>query len=212
MRQKVKRSEQARAIVQSGQPEAAFFMGTTPIQRSLKLDFQHVTQYKFVQGANIVTSTSTATFRSFSFKFSDTQDVAEMSAVFDQYKIANIDYKIMPDVTIADSSTKVLGLNQCVIDYDDANLFTSITDPADYTNLRVSGPLEAIQGSFVPHFAYAAYATGVFTSFANSPPRWIDAASPGVEHYGLKLAFGTTSTVITYTVTFRYKMVYRMAH
>ena len=98
-----------------------------------------------------------------------------------------------------------------LIDFDDSNAPTSTTDLADYTNCVVSGPTEVIQGTLVPRFAYGAY-SGVFTSFANHKPDWIDAASPGVEHYGLKIAATTTNSAVTYTIMFRYHVSLRMSH
>lgn len=189
-----------------------FFEKTDRVQKYSPLDFQVVRVTKLVERANIITSTGSATFTSFNFQLADCSDVAEMTAVFDQYRIDRIDMRIVPNITESLSSTPVLGRNYSAIDLDDANAFTSLTDALDYNNVQVWEPTNPIQLTFIPRFAYAAFASGVFSSFANSKPRWIDAASTGVQHYGVKLAFGVTSTAITYTVTCRYHISFRMAH
>jgi hypothetical protein len=167
---------------------------------------------KIVEGANIVTSTTLNSFPSYFFTFSQISDSTELAGVFDQYRIDRIDARIVPAVTENLSSTAVIGRNYSVIDLDDSNAFTSMTDPLDYSNALVWEVNDPIQVTFVPHFAYAAFASGVFSSFANSPPRWIDCASPGVQHYGLKLALSSTNTAVTYTVQFRFHISLRTMH
>jgi len=64
------------------------------------------------------------------------------------------------------------------------------------TGSDVDGSLDAtvtFSRKWRPHIATAAY-SGVFTSFKNEPSTWIDVASPGVQHYGLKVAADVTST------------------
>jgi hypothetical protein len=188
-----------------------FFELEERVQRVSPLEKQVIRQTKLVEKTNIVSSTTTGTFPSLVFRFSDLSDATELGSVFDQYRIDRVDVKILPNITEAISSTALLGRNYSVIDLDDSNAFTSITDPLDYSSSQSWGVMDPIQLSLVPHLAMAAY-SGVFTSFANSGPRWIDAASPGVEHYGVKLAIGSTTTAVTYTVTCRYHISLRFTH
>jgi hypothetical protein len=189
-----------------------FFEKEDRVQRPLPLDFQVIRMFKTVEAATLTSSTTVPVFRSFFFTLGDIADVTEMSAVFDQYKLEKVEMRLCPSITETLSSAPLIGKAYSVIDYDDANVFTSISDPLDYSNCMTWEPNDPIQIELVPHFAYAAYATGVFSSFANSPPRWIDCASSAVQHYGVKIALTTVNTAVTYTVTLRYLISFRMAH
>jgi len=189
-----------------------FFEKEFRVQRPSPLDRQVLRTVKTYQPAQIVTSTTGNTFRSYAFSISNLSDVVEMASVFDQYRITQVDCKFIPNITEALSSTPVAGTVASVIDFDDANVFTSLTDPLDYSSLSMWKPLETIQLTFKPRMAMGAYGSSVFGSFANVAPQWIDAASATVEHYGLKLAFGSTTTAITYSPIFRLHVEWRALH
>lgn len=189
-----------------------FFEKEDRIQRFNPLDRQTVRFTKIIDFANIVTSTTTATFRSYAFSLDQVSDQAELAGVFDQYRIDRVDCRFVPAVTETLTSTALIGKVYSVIDYDDANSFTSTTDPLDYSNCMVWEPTDPIQITLVPHLAIAAFGSGVFSSYANSKPRWIDCASPTVQHFGVKLAIGVLNTATTYTVQFRYHLTFRMSH
>lgn len=193
-------------------PANNFFEKEDRVQTLSPLDEQVIHMTKIVEASNIVTSTTVNTFPSYFFTFSQIADYTELAGVFDQYRIDRVDARIVPAVTENLSSTAVIGRNYSAIDLDDSNAFTSMTDPLDYSNALVWEVNDPMQISFVPHFAYGAFAAGVFSSFANSPPRWIDCASPGVQHYGLKLAMSSVNAAITYTVQFRLHISLRMMH
>jgi hypothetical protein len=191
---------------------ASFFEKEFRIQRYSGLDRQILRTVKNYQPAQVTTSTTVSTFRSYSFTIANISDVNEMAAVFDQYRITHVDVKFIPNVTQAISSTPISGGVYSAIDLDDANLFTSITDPLDYNSVSLWKPMETIQLSFKPRVAVAIYGSSVFGSFANSAPMWIDAASTNVEHYGLKMAWGTFSSAVTYSPVFRVHVEWRCAH
>jgi hypothetical protein len=193
------------------QASNSFFEKEERVQTYSPSDLQIVHMAKIVEKTNIVTSTTSAVFRSFAFSASECSDIAEMASVFDQYRLDRVDIRIVPNVTELLTSTPNLGRNYSVIDFDDANAFTSMTDPLDYNNCLAWEITDPICITLRPRLAVAAYA-GTFTGFANSRPMWIDAASSGVEHYGVKLAFGAMTTSITYTVTCKYYLVWRMSH
>jgi hypothetical protein len=190
-----------------------FFDPEFPLQQPVTTDKQIVRQIKTVRAPFVfTTSTLTETFAAYFFTFADLADAAELGVVFDQYRIDRIDYKFEPNITESLSSTPVSGRVATVIDLDDANLLTSTSDALDYSNCQTVKPVDTIQGTFVPHFAYSAFAFGVFSSFANKGPDWIDCASGGVQHFGLKIAASTTTTAVTYLPTFRYHISLRLSH
>jgi len=72
-----------------------------------------------------------------------------------------------------------------VIDYDNGTALTSTAAAREYDNCMILTPAESGERIFIPRMALAAY-SGAFTSYANVEPQWIDTASTGVIHYGLK--------------------------
>jgi len=192
-------------------PLGNFFEKDEYVQRPSPLDRQVVRMTKIVERTNIVTSTTAAVHTGLAFKLSDCFDASEIASVFDQYRLDRVDIKMLPNVTESISSTSILGRNYTVIDFDDANALTSLTDYGDYSSARTWAVTDPMQLTLVPHYAVGAY-SGVFSSFANRRPGWIDIASPGVEHYGVKVGCGTTTTAVTYTVTCRYHFSFRMMH
>jgi hypothetical protein len=143
--------------------------------------------------AVLTTSTVANTFVNITATFSSLNDYASYAAVFDQYRIMGMKCTLMPASAAALSTT--FGHVHTVVDYDDN---TSIT-PAqalDYPNCLVSNLGDTVVRGFKPHVALAAYAGGVFTSFANAEGQWIDCTSSGVVHYGLKVAVNPTSVAV----------------
>jgi len=94
-------------------------------------------------------------------------------------------------------SSTVFGRVHTVVDYDDSSSITP-AQALDYSNCIISGPGDTQVRSFRPHLATAAYAGGVFTSFANQQDCWLDCSSSGVVHYGLKVAVSPTSVAVTF--------------
>jgi hypothetical protein len=145
--------------------------------------------------AVLTTSTVGNTFVSITATLSSLNDYASYTSVFDQYRIMGIESIFTPSNGALLTTT--IGHVHSVLDYDDN---TSIT-PAqalDYPNCIISNLGDTVVRSFKPHIALAAYAGGVFTSFANTTGQWIDCSSSGVVHYGLKIAVNPTSVAINY--------------
>jgi len=99
------------------------------------------------------------------------------------------------------------------IDYDDANVPTTMAQVMDYDNAVVIGPTQECALTLKPKFAVAAYASGVFTSYASSVEnQWIDCASTGVEYYGLKIgvqAQNTANPTMNWRLFVRYHLEFR---
>lgn len=160
------------------------------------------------------------------FKIADLPNVAEFTALFDQYKIWGITVKITPVATMSAAavaagtspSTGII-LHTC-LDYDDATNFaatnTGVDAMREYESYRSYQPYrnggKPITLFFKPRIASNVYGSGAFGSFANMKAPWLDAASTGVEHYGLKLMMetidGATSAIADFKVeaTYHIKM------
>jgi hypothetical protein len=167
--------------------------------------------YNMIDGfenlAVLTTSTVANTFVSITATFSSLNDYASYAAVFDQYRILALECMFYPSAS-NEATIAAIGHVHSVIDYDDN---TSIT-PAqalDYPNCVITGITDTFIRSFQPHCAIAAYAGGVFTSFANQTSPWIDCTSVGVVHYGMKVAVNPTSIAMTFDSVVRCHIQFR---
>jgi len=164
--------------------------------------------FKMTQSVEILSlltgSTTLPTFAASYFYIGAVDQVSSLSAVFDQYRIDEIETWIVPRLTSQASASFNNGLLTSVVDYDDANALTTVASALDYTNALTTSGLMGHYRRFKPHVAEALYG-GAFTSYGNVASPWIDFASTGVQHYGLKLAFtvcGSASMV--------FDMIYRL--
>lgn len=140
------------------------------------------------------------TFASFNFTANSLGDLSSLTGLFDQYRITKIEAWIMPNVL--DSTVNSTGILYTCVDYDDSSALTTVQQAQNYTNVLFAPTTEGQYRAFTPHAAVALY-SGVFTSFGNEVSPWIDAASAGVEHYGLKLACSVIPNGVIFTVNVR---------
>jgi len=119
-----------------------------------------------------------------------------LSAAFDQYWIKAIEFWLVPYQSQTSKSD-----TYCVIDYDDSNSL-SIAQVQQYQNCCQADSASGFHGIFHPHVAVAAYG-GSFTTYKNEPSSWIDSASTGTQHYGVKMVANINSSGIIYNIRFR---------
>jgi hypothetical protein len=170
--------------------------------------------YKVIQtvvGTPITSSTSVPVFGAFSYSMNDVNQVASYGAVFDQYRIIGIETSFYPATQTNGNTSQ--GLFYSVIDYDDAASFSSVAAATEYQNCIVNPGYVTFSRSLQPKLDMAAYAGGgVFTSYASMNKQWIDFASSGVLHYGLKYAWSATSSACTMNVSSKYLIEMRNTH
>jgi hypothetical protein len=155
------------------------------------------------------TSTTVPTYLGQYFTLaSNVANYAAYTAIFDEYKIDEIEVWINPNPvsTLAASTTR--GLYSSAVDYDDANTPATISTVSDKQNQLTTTIDESHYHKWTPKFAVGTY-SGTFVSFGSSTG-WLDCASPNVQHYGLKLAFSQTaggvqfvSLTVRMTISFR---------
>jgi len=95
-----------------------------------------------------------------------------------------------------------------ITDFDDSATPSTISSLLSYSNCTAVSPGQEHRRIFKPRIAMAAYA-GTFTSYANMPAStWIDAASPAVEHYGLKIGIEqcTSTNNASWKILARFKV------
>jgi len=166
--------------------------------------------YNLVQtydlGTILTTSTSAATFGSSYFTAGGVDQISSLTAVFDQYRIAEIEVWIRP--TSFSASSAINSRFASVIDYDDAANLSSYQSALDYTNCVDTFLSDGHYRRFKPHIAVAAH-SGSFTSYQNVEAPWIDCSSTSVQHYGIKLAAQTAAGSATIVITARLHFQFR---
>jgi hypothetical protein len=194
----------------SGKDDGTPFSMETPFFPKLGSSMNQV--YRFTQMMSIAVNTSSTTLAVFyaqAFLASYIDQISSLTAVFDQYRIDEIEVWIIPRIGVNNSSnTEDHGLFASVIDYDDYNSLTGFNQALDYTNVLVTNGKDGHYRRFKPHVAVAAY-SGAFTSFLNEESPWIDAASTGVQHFGLKTAWTATDSVYNQSIQALYHMSWR---
>jgi len=158
-----------------------------------------VTQ-EVLANAYLVSSTSITVFNSTSFNVGSLDQIASLTALFDQYRIVGIETWLVPEGQPASGADN--GELATVIDYDDATMLSSFASALDYENVVVSNGAVGHYRKWKPHAAIAAY-SGAFTSYANEESPWLDAASTGVLHYGQKMAITATTSSQSYDLVYR---------
>jgi len=151
-------------------------------------------------------SVSVPVFATLTFKLNQMYQDTQLGAIFDQYRIAQVECWIIPRVTPGVTAPTEWG---SVIDFDDA------------TNLGAYGALDAYETNvtstiyqghyrrFIPHIALAAYSGSAFTDYANATAPWLDCSSDDIPHYGIKMAFQTATSSSSIDVHYRFMLQFR---
>jgi hypothetical protein len=142
---------------------------------------------------------------------------AQLAYVFDQYRIEAVEVTFRPQFTSngMEAGTNILVPTlYTVVDYDDANAIP-ITNLRQYDSCLQS-LYETQVRRFTPHCAAAMYQASAFSGYGNVTAPWIDASTPGVQHFGVKYAItagNAGQTVLqNWTITVRAKMSFRNVH
>jgi hypothetical protein len=155
--------------------------------------------FNIVQTTNIGTVlTSSATLPVFgSLYFTANAHISQFSsfsAVFDQYRIMEIEVWLQPTTSAATSLGSNTSTFCSVIDYDDSNTPLTMSSLYQYENTILGNTANGHYRKFRPHIATAAY-TGSFSGYENQKSQWIDVASSTVQHYGVKMGIDVSNNV-----------------
>jgi len=157
----------------------------------------------------ITQSSSTFTYFAIPFRLDDIPQVATYAALFDRYKIKKVIVHFKPMFNVGDVKTdqSAIGFPQTfltTIDYDDANVPTSLDVVRDYQMCREHNFYKPFSIELTPKIAISAY-NGSFGAFANTSS-YIDIASANVQHYGIKGALSVAQSTIgqAWTVSAEY--------
>lgn len=162
--------------------------------------------FQEVTFSTVTSSTSIPINGAINFTFNQLDQVSQLAAVFDQYRLAMVQVRFLPLANIAGSGVNPPRLYTAV-DLDDSTAI-STTQLQDYPGVQTTEGFKPHTHTFVPSVAVAMY-SGAFTSFGNESAPWIDTSSPSVLHYGVKYAFSVASNAYSYDVYARYHFMFR---
>lgn len=137
------------------------------------------------------------------FSLADLPNYTEFTSLFDQYRIVQV------VATFNQRNITILAPNvvYTAIDYDDNTALTGTAIQQYDTCLVINSA--RFRRVLRPRLAVAAYGGTAFTSYANmNAGQWIDANSPSVQYYGLKITLpplaSGSSPVPLYDITLQY--------
>jgi len=156
------------------------------------------------QGSSISQAVS-ANFGSPTITFSLVEDASNLAGVFDQYRIAKVEMVFR--LTASTAVANISGNFYTALDYDDNAALTTVPQILDYSSCIVT-PLSGTGVSFnhrrcfVPRVAGALWANSAFQGYEAVVAPWINSASNGVPHYGVKYAldaYAASASMLTIT-------------
>jgi len=142
------------------------------------------------------------------FTINDIQGVSSWLAVYDQYRIREVEIWLQP----VSSTTSVPPVDNfrwlSVVDYDD-NVSPSFNALLQYSNVTDSSRYEAVYRRFRPHVGLSVGTSSSSVVAANVPSVWIDSGQTGPIHYGFKCSMTSTSTTTVITMRLRFHLQFR---
>jgi hypothetical protein len=146
------------------------------------------------------------------FALSQMPNYTSWTSIFDQYciPVAVLQIRASENVSTVAQGGPMPRIYS-VLDHDDANVIT-VAQAKAYSSCKEQRLVDSVTRVVYPRVATAAY-SGAFTSFSNER-RWIDAASPSVQHYGAKVSIeaDTRSTVGEYLIRYTVYYAFRNHH
>lgn len=149
-----------------------------------------IVERSFFAGTMGESDTTTA---SFVFKLSDLPNYTDFTNLYDQYRFVGVKATIINpciETRVYNSatgleSTRVPGTLISAVDLNDASAAT-VNQVLEHESAVIHGCGMKMTRELIPALAQAAY-QGAFTGYTARQNQWVDANSPSVEHYGLKL-------------------------
>ncbi len=144
-----------------------------------------------VGSADITQVAGADSFQAYRFQINDVTNTGDFTGLFDQYRFVAVKVEFRPRFNFANpGSVAVNKLPRLfsVIDYDDANVPTLISDLREYHSCKETNFDQDHVRLIKPRMATAALnAAAGLTSLVNEKAKWIDMAYLTVTHYGVKI-------------------------
>lgn len=173
-----------------------------------------------IVGALIRQNTATDVFASWAFALADIPNVASVGALFDQYRIDEIQFRLRsrnPGLFVANQASPNYSAVSplLVIDRDDNTAPTTLLELQQYDNCQCISAMDSIDIVFEPSITPAVFAGGAFNGYAvtDSGEYWLDVANTSIPHYGIKAGLpalvATTTQRFDWDVEAIYKVSFR---
>jgi hypothetical protein len=170
-----------------------------------------------IVGSLMRQSGSTDVFASVAFALADIPNIASLGALFDQYRIERVQYRLRtknPGVFIANQASPNYGTPNMLVavDRDDNTAPTTLLEIQQYDNCVSLSAQDSLDIVFEPSITPTLFAGGAFSGYSveDSDEVWIDMANTGVPHYGLKIGISalvaSTTQRFDWDVTAIYKV------
>lgn len=166
--------------------------------------------YSVILGASTTFSNNTTVpvFPTLNFTGSLFNDFAQYATVFDKYRILEVEV----DFICVNPQQNGNGLFVTAIDYDDDTALSSLNQILDYKNAYTTNTSASFKRTLIPRMTLAAY-SGAFTSYAEGKSgQWLDCASSGILHYGIKTYLGPSIPVTQYQIVIRAHIQFKNQH
>jgi len=153
--------------------------------------------YRFVRGVDhgtISLSNAASTTGGKNFMLSDVPNSSEFSALFDVYRIAMVEFRLLFNANIIGVQSAV-PFAPCryatVIDYNSSSSLSSLNDAREFRTCEIKTfPFDAeVQRNIVPRFITVVEDSTSSVVAGGSETGWLNTAVPNVPHYGIRYFF-----------------------
>lgn len=157
-----------------------------------------------VVGSLLRQSSASDVFASFAFALADIPNIASIGALFDQYRIDRIQFRLRTRnnaIFIANSASPNYSTTNMYVatDFDDNAAPTTLLEIQQYDNAQVLSATDSIDLVLDPAVTPSIFSGGAFSGYAvdEGDKYWLDLANTGIPHYGLKIGLSALVTSTT---------------
>lgn len=155
------------------------------------------------------TVTTANVYGAYAFNLNDVPNASEFTALFDQYRINSVRWRLIPRGSSSEAGTNNnVGKIFTVLDMDDGVAPTSIDTLCQYPNMKTTRTTSDHTRTLRPAFASTVYNTSTLSAYGQRRG-WLDCDYSQVPHYGVKWAIQGTAgaqifdLLIDYSVSFK---------
>lgn len=150
------------------------------------------------------------TTRGYAFHLNDLTNYTHFTGLFDQYAVVCVVATVGATYNVALASAgNTIPRMFTVIDHDDVAPAATSALTLNPT-CKITKTYQKQTRLIYPRVAVAGY-SGAFSSFVNQRS-WVDAASPSVEHYGLKVSCEADALTSVIDIELQYFLCFRNVH
>jgi len=173
-----------------------------------------------IVGSLLRQSSSSDVFASWAFALADIPNVASIGALFDQYRIEEIHFRLRtrnPGQFMANQASPNYSSAAAlvVIDRDDNTAPSTLLELQQYDNCTSFSTQDSLDVVLEPSITPSIFSGGAFSGYAvsDSGDYWLDLANTGIPHYGIKVGIpalvATTTSRFDWDVEAVYKVSFR---